>query len=116
MTESHRPVVISQLAQDQLAAIPSDALYLQVKDAILRLSQFPLLGRLYDPGYDAARPPVTCRVLYAGRYGVYYTGFDAPPDVPLVVLAVEDERRDPMRRFSVLGGEGVGEAPRHATT
>ncbi len=100
MSETRRKVVISQLAQDQLAAIPSDALYLQVKDAILRLAQFPMLGRLYDPDYEAARPGVACRVLYAGRYGVYYTGFDAPSEEPLVVLAVEDERRDPMRRFS----------------
>ena len=99
MTAPRRPVVISQLAQDQLAELPSDAAYLQVKEAILRLAQFPMLGREYDPDYDAACPPVACRVLYAGRYGVYYTGFNGAPDMPLVVLAVEDERRDPKRRF-----------------
>ena len=104
MTQTRRSVAISQLAQEQLAAIPSDALYLQVKDAILRLAQFPGLGRVYDPEYEAARPPMSCRVMYAGRYGVYYTGFDAPGNEPLVILAVEDERRDPLRRFSGMRG------------
>ena len=104
MTQAKRLVVISRLAQGQLANIPSDALYLQVKAAIQRLAQFPELGRAYDPQYEAARPPVPCRVLYAGRYGVYYAGFDAPAGEPLVVLTVEDERRDPLRRFSGMRG------------
>lgn len=101
MTANCRQVVLSELAQEQLLAIPSDAAYLHVKEAIRNLSLFPQMGRVYEPDYEAAVPPVTCRILYAGRYGVYYTGPDGDsPAAPLVVLAVEDERADPKRRFS----------------
>ncbi len=100
MTGPRRQAVLSQLAQEQLAAVPSDGAYLQIKDAILRLEDFPLLGRAYDPDYEAARPPMPCRVLYAGRYGVYYMLTDDAPVPLLVVLAIGDERRDPIRRFS----------------
>ncbi len=92
----------TQSVAHRIAARPgfSDGAYLQIKDAILRLEDFPLLGRAYDPDYEAARPPMPCRVLYAGRYGVYYMLTDDAPVPLLVVLAIEDERRDSMRRFS----------------
>ena len=55
-------------------------------------------GSIYDPAYEAARPPVECRVVYAGHYGIYYSiGQDL--DSPVVVFSIEDQRRDPSTRF-----------------
>ena len=80
-----------------LASIPSDRIYTRVGDLIDMLAAFPRYGQVYDPYYRAAEPPVACRVLFCGSYGIYY---HIDEDKRLVtVLAIEDERRNPLGRF-----------------
>ncbi len=55
------------------------------------------MGAVYDPVYEAARPPHEVRVTYAGHFGIYYT-YDEDTGA-LAVEYLEDCRRDPSRRF-----------------
>ena len=79
------------------ACIPSDEVYNRMGKLIDTLAVFPYFGQAYHPCYRAAEPPVACRVLFCGRYGIYYHVDDERRVV--TVLAIEDERRDPMNRF-----------------
>ena len=79
-------------------ALPSDRLFDRITHSIKLLECSPLLGRIYDPAYEAKRPPVPCRVLYCEHYGIYYTVDDEAR--ALYILAIEDQRRDPKNRFS----------------
>ena len=83
------------------ACIPSPRTYERIGELIGTLGRFPLLGRVYDPLYRAARPPVECRVLYCEHYGIYYHVDEGRRLV--TVLAIEDERMDPLGRFAPLG-------------
>ena len=87
-----------QEAQYQLVRIPSNADYNEVKRMLRALGIIADAGSVYDPAYEAAKPPVECRVVYAGHYGIYYTSED--PGSPVVVFAIEDQRRNPKTRFS----------------
>ena len=72
--------------------------FLDVSDGVLLLTRNPELGRVYDPLYEAARPPMELRVIYTGHYGIYYT-----PDHERKLIRVhfiEDQRMDPASRFS----------------
>lgn len=62
------------------------------------LEGFPGVGRVYDPQYEAANLPDDARVAYADIYGIYYLIDEAKRAV--IVLAIEDQRSDPMLRFS----------------
>ena len=93
-----RDVVVTQEAQYQLVRIPSNADYNEVKRMLRALGIIADAGSVYDPAYEAAKPPVECRVVYAGHYGIYYTSED--PGSPVVVFALEDQRRNPKTRFS----------------
>lgn len=77
-------------------------------DRIDRLIEFladhPYYGQVYDPYYEASRPPVPCRVFYCGHVGVYYHVND--PDRIITVLAMVDQRRNPLGRFTVVDNEG----------
>lgn len=94
-----------QLADEalvQLIEIPSQGDYARVRTVLRTLETIPLAGSVYDPAYEAAQPPIECRVMYAGHYGIYYT-CDEIPTAPVRVLAIEDQRRNPMNRFADLG-------------
>ena len=81
--------------------IPSGDIYARIGTLIDFLALHPYYGEAYDPAYESAQPPVECRVFFCGRYGVYY---HVDEEKRLVtVLAIEDQRRDPLARFTVLG-------------
>lgn len=79
------------------ANIPSDDVYRRMGELLGSLASFPYYGQEYEPYYDAARPPVSCRVAFCGRFGIYYHVDDESRT--FTVLAIEDERRDSRRRF-----------------
>lgn len=82
------------------ANISSDDVYRRVGELLNTLGTFPYYGQEYDPYYEAGQPPIPCRVMFCGRYGIYYHVNDESRTV--TVLAIEDERRDPRKRFSNL--------------
>lgn len=96
---NERSVVITDEAQLQLINIPSDKDYVDVRKMLGVLGIVYSAGSVYDPAYEAAKPPMECRVVYAGHYGIYYSG-EPDPNLPIVVFSIEDQRRDPNRRFS----------------
>lgn len=93
-----RSVVIAPSVRQRLIEITSRDDALRVRRRLEALALAPKMGMVYDPVYEAARPPHEVRVTYAGHYGIYYT-YDEGAGV-LAVEYLEDCRRDPMRRFS----------------
>ena len=81
-------------------ALPSRRVVEHVKRNLRLLESSPDLGRVYDPAYEAKSPPSPCRVLYCGHYGIYYRVDDKAKTV--TVIALEDQRRNPLDRFSSL--------------
>lgn len=96
---SELEVVVTDEAQIQLSHITSKVDQSAVKHALLSLKVIAEAGHSYDPVYEAALPPVECRVIYAGNYGIYYF-IDHYSRV--VILAIEDQRADPRKRFSLF--------------
>lgn len=94
-------VALTDEAVYAYASIALDRIYERVGELIGTLAQFPYYGQVYEPYYAAAQLPVPCRVLFCAQYGIYYCVDDATRTV--TVLAIEDERRDPRRRFSAGG-------------
>lgn len=97
-----QPFVVS-LTDDSfysLTALPSKMLYEHAVKDLKLLETTPFLGRVYDPVYNASRPPFQCRVLYCAHYGIYYT-VDSQEHTVLV-FALEDQRRNPETRFSSM--------------
>ncbi len=91
-------VALTDEAFYSYAAIPSEKAFARVGQDIGLLEHTPYLGRVYDPAYDASRPPFPCRVLYCGHYGIYYRVDEDAERV--TVFAVVDQRRDLERRFA----------------
>lgn len=91
-------VQLTDEAVYDLADIVPDAVYQRVGAMLRVLGSYPYYGEEYDPYYKAARPAADCRVLFVGRYGVYYTVDDEARIV--TVLAIEDSRRNPEGRFN----------------
>lgn len=90
-------VRVSPIARGSLLALPDKA-FLEISDAIELLRKMPYIGREYEPAYEAARLPFSCRVTYAGNYGIYYT-----PDEPcqeIYIRFVEDQRMNLTQRFT----------------
>lgn len=87
---------VSESARRSLLTL-SDASFARVSSSIERLKTMSQLGRSYEPVYDAARPPFSCRVLYAGHFGLYYTVDEGAHEVYL--RYVEDQRMNPRTRF-----------------
>ena len=88
---------LSDLAAAKMLSV-SDTVYSKLDDAITLLSSMPELGAVYDPLYEAHKPPIPLRVFYAGHYGIYYT-----PDHERKLIRVhfiEDQRMDPKTRFT----------------
>ena len=84
----------------QLAGIPSDKDYADAKRMLGVLGVICSAGSVYEPAYEMAEPPVECRVVYAGCYGIYYS-IGQDPDSHVVVFSIEDQRRDPLTRFGL---------------
>lgn len=79
------------------AALPTERVFAHVDNDLDPLAITPELGQVYDPAYDAAKPPFTCRVLYCEQYGIYYHVDETERAV--IVFAIEDQRRNPLTRF-----------------
>ena len=91
-------VFVTPTAERALKAVPAKADRRELDAVLSLLDTFPRIGRLYDPVYAAARPRGDVLVFYAGHYGVYYVIDEAAKVVN--VLFIEDQRRDPLKRFS----------------
>ena len=70
---------------------------MRVRRRLSTLGIAPLMGAIYDPLYDSARPPHEVRVTFAGNYGIYYTFDEDKQEVQ--VEHVEDCRRNPLKKF-----------------
>ena len=92
-------VLISNRAFEALSSIRSKADARAVARIIDLLDTVPYLGRVYDPLYDATRPDFEARVVYAGHFGIYYEVIE-DEQREVHVLYIEDQRRDPLMRFS----------------
>lgn len=90
-------VRLAQSVQDALLSIPSQDDARRIAKRLSALAIAPHFGMVYDPIYEAARPPHEVLVTYAGHFGLYYTCNDATRTVDVGHL--EDMRRDPMHRF-----------------
>lgn len=82
------------------SAVQPDEVYARIGSLIDFLAGHPYYGEEYDPAYEAARPPIDCRVFFCARYGVYYH-VDEERRL-ITVLAIENQRRNPMNRFSLI--------------
>lgn len=96
--EENFNVILSDDALFVFTRIPTDTEYSVVDSTLELLQSSPYLGRIYDPLYEAARPPFVMRVVYAGRYGIYYEVIENRKEVD--ILFIEDQRRNPNERFS----------------
>ncbi|MBQ9067990.1 MAG: hypothetical protein IJ131_02860 [Eggerthellaceae bacterium] len=92
------PVQLTDEALLQLTEIPGKKNYQEVTRALRALENMNEAFGAYDPGYDAARPPFSCRVCYAGDYGIYYVANEAA----VTVFSIVDNRLDPEKRFSEI--------------
>lgn len=96
--QPHFKIALTDEAYFAYASLPSERLLKRMTNDIGLLACTPLLGRTYNPAYEAKRPPFPCRVLYCEHYGIYYGVND---DESLVtIFAIEDQRRNPRKRFS----------------
>lgn len=91
-------VVLASSVVDAMAGITSRDDSCRVRCGLEALRIAPAMGAVYDPVYEAARPPHEVRATYAGHFGTYYTVDDACSTVNVEYL--EDVRRDPMGRFT----------------
>lgn len=91
-------VILSLTAEDALMRIGSKADLRAVDNVLQVLATTPLMGRTYDPLYEAAVPEEPIMVVYAGHYGIYYDIDESGPEVN--VSYIEDQRADPATRFA----------------
>lgn len=104
-TEEERPVYEVKLTDEAVygyAAVFPQAIYDRIGFLIGNLSRFSFYGGEYRPYYRASCPDIPCRVFYCGHFGVYYH-VDEEQEL-VTVLAIEDERMDPLGRFAPYGG------------
>ena len=94
-------VVLAESAAEALDAIESRADAVAVARRLRALRTFPEIGSVYDPEYQAARPDHQVLVTYAGHFGIYYVYDPALRDGTVYVEWIQDERRNPMTRFSL---------------
>ncbi len=98
--EESYDVHVGPLAAVVYESIPSKSDFAKVDKMLLLLDTVPYIGQVYDPDYPASRPPFQMRMVFAGRYGIYYVVDEAEKRVD--VLFIEDQRRDPLNRFFEL--------------
>lgn len=92
-------VRLAKSVQDALLEISSRDDARRVAKRLTALSIAPHMGMVYDPVYEAAKPPHEVLVSYAGHFGLYYTCDDKAGVVNVEYL--EDTRCDPMHRFEI---------------
>ena len=83
------------------SAIPSQDVYVRIGTLLDFVAEHPYYGQEYDPYYESALPPVECRVFFCGKYSAYYH-VDENRRI-ITVLAIEDQRRNPLARFVAIG-------------
>ena len=93
---SQYDVRVSPAARKKLLTLPESS-FKKIQKLISTLRGMPCVGTVYDPVYEAAKPPFECRVAYAGRYGLYYTVHE--DEGLLYIRFVEDQSMDPRLRF-----------------
>lgn len=94
-------VLLVPEAEAAYLAIASKADLAKVDSMLDVLDTVPGIGRAYDPLYEAARPNIDgLLVVHAGHLGIYYVVDENARKV--VVLAIEDQRRNPLARFPHL--------------
>ncbi len=98
--EAPYSVSMSPLAEAAASFVTTKKDIARVKKMLLLLDTVPYIGQVYDPDYPASRPPFQMRMVFAGRYGIYYVVDEAEKRVD--VLFIEDQRRDPLNRFFEL--------------
>ncbi len=82
------------------SSIRSASICQRIEKLIDFLALHPFYGERYDPSYEAAQPPIDCRVLFCAHYGIYYHVNDRKRLI--TVLAIESQRKDPLTRFTAL--------------
>lgn len=92
-------VILSNAAADALLAIPTRVEAGAVARRLRVLQSFPEIGAVYDPEYPATRPDHEVLVTYASHYGIYYLYDRELRGGTVFVEWIQDERRDPRRRF-----------------
>lgn len=90
-------VVLAPSVVEALLAINSKDEVTRLRWRLSALEVAPLMGVIYDPLYDSARPPHEVRVTFAGHHGIYYTYDEASRELHVEFL--EDCRRDPLSKF-----------------
>ena len=85
-------------AQATYEGLYPSAQFNSLRKVLTLLSMFPGIGTTYDPQYEAAALPTDARVVYAGKYGIYYVIDEGVQKV--FVLAIENQRSNPLTRFS----------------
>lgn len=100
MQDAPFDIVMTDEALYAYSEIPSSSVYARIGTLIDFLADHPFYGQEYDPAYKAAMPPIDCRVFFCARYGVYY--HVEIEDRVITIVAIEDQRRDPLSRFQVV--------------
>lgn len=90
-------VILSPIAEQVMRSVRSRADRRRIDGILTVLDAVPGIGRVYDPLYEAAKPPEEVMVAYAGHYGIYYEVLEEERTV--YAYYIEDQRRDPMMRF-----------------
>lgn len=98
-TSNHAPydVILSPTAEQTMWNVASQVDRKLIDGVLTVLDTVPHIGRLYDPLYEAAKPPEDVLVAYAGHYGIYYE--ISEEEKAVWVYYIEDQRRDPLGRF-----------------
>ena len=90
-------VLMTREAEEDYRRVSRSSRFSRVDMMLDILEAFPGVGRVYDLQYEVANLPDDARVAYADIYGIYYLIDEAKRAV--IVLAIEDQRSDPMLRF-----------------
>ena len=93
-------VVMTDEALYAYAEIPSKRVYARIGNLIDFLAEHPYFGEEYDPYYQAAFPPIDCRVFFCAHYGVYYHVDVEQRNIS--ILAIEGHRKNPLSGFKLL--------------
>lgn len=96
-SQQHYSVELTDEACYSLADITSKRVVNHVLEVLSLLEGSPFLGRHYDPIYEAAKPDTDCRMLYCEFLGIYYHADEVEHVV--IVMAIVDQRRNPLTRF-----------------
>lgn len=90
-------VVLAPSVVEALLDISSKQAAERISERLRALARFPLMGSVYDPIYESARPPHEVRVTFVPRHGIYYVFDEESREVRVEYL--EDCRRNPLGKF-----------------